>query len=61
MWSTTESRKIRNFYYLSVFELTGCQRLTVKRGIKNVGQLRPACRRGKECGSGYLYPVTSLG
>ena len=37
-WSTTERREIRNFPYPSVFELTGCQRLTVKRGIRNVGQ-----------------------
>ena len=28
MWSTTERREIRNFSYPSVFELTGCQRLT---------------------------------
>ena len=38
MWSTTERREIRNFPYPSVFELTGRQRLTVKRGIKTVGQ-----------------------
>ena len=44
-WSTTERREIRNFPYPSVFELTGCQRLTIKRGIRNVVQLRPACRR----------------
>ena len=36
--STTERREIRNFPYPSVFELTGCQKLTVKRGIRNVGQ-----------------------
>ena len=42
MWSTTERREIRNFPYASVFELAGRQRLTVKRGIRNVGQLRPA-------------------
>ena len=29
---------MRNFSYPSVFELTGRQRLTVKRGIRNVGQ-----------------------
>ena len=40
--STTERREIRNFPYPSVFELTGRQRLTVKRGIRNVGQLRQA-------------------
>ena len=33
MWSTTERREIRNFYYSSVFELVGHQRMTVKRGI----------------------------
>ena len=38
MWSTTERREIRDFPYASVFELTGRQRLTVKRGIRNVGQ-----------------------
>ena len=37
-WSTTERREIRNFPYPSVFELTGRQRLTVKRGMRNVGQ-----------------------
>ena len=37
-WSTTERRKIRNLPYPSVFELTGRQRLTIKRGIRNVGQ-----------------------
>ena len=36
--STTERREIRNFPYPSVFELTGRQRLIVKRGIRNVGQ-----------------------
>ena len=40
--STTERREIRNFPYPSVFELTGCQRLTVKRGIRNVGQFLAA-------------------
>ena len=34
----TERREIRNFPYSSVFELTGPKRLTVKRGIRNVGQ-----------------------
>ena len=58
MWFITEKREMRNFPYPSVFELTGCQRLTVKRGIRNVGQHRPAC---KECRSGYLYSVTSPG
>ena len=38
MWSTTERKEIRNFPYPSVFELTGRQRLTVKRGKRNVGQ-----------------------
>ena len=42
MWSTTERREIRNFPYPSVFELTGHQRLTVKRGIRNVGQFLAA-------------------
>ena len=32
-WSITEKREIRNFYYPSVFELAGRQRMTVKRGI----------------------------
>ena len=41
-WSTTERREIRNFPYPSVFELTGHQRLTVKRGIRNVGQFPAA-------------------
>ena len=41
-WSTTERREIRNFPYPSVFELTGRQRLTVKRGIRNVGQFLAA-------------------
>ena len=35
--STTERIEIRNFPYPFVFELTGRQRLTVKRGIRNVG------------------------
>ena len=39
-WSTTERREIRNFPYLSVFELTGCQTLTVKN--RNVGQFLTA-------------------
>ena len=42
MWSTTEWREIRNFPYPSVFELTGRQRLTVKRGISTVGQFLAA-------------------
>ena len=50
-WSTTERREIRNYYYPSVFELTGHQRLTVKREIRNVGQLRPAVEGRKECRS----------
>ena len=41
-WSTTERREIRNFPYPSVFELTDRQRLTVKRGIRNVGQFLAA-------------------
>ena len=41
-WSTTERREIRNLPYPSVLELTGCQRLTVKRGIRNVGQFLAA-------------------
>ena len=58
---TTVRREIRNFPYPSVFELVCRQRLTVKRGIKNVGQLWPPVEGRKECGSRYLYPVTSLG
>ena len=42
MWSTTERREIRNFPYPSMFELTGRQRLTVKRRIRNVGQFLAA-------------------
>ena len=56
-WSTTERIEIRNVPYLSVFELASHQRLTVKREIRNVGQLEGR----KECGSSYLYPVTSPG
>ena len=41
-WSTTERRETRNFPYPSVFELTGRQRLTVKRGIRNAGQFLAA-------------------
>ena len=33
---------MRNFPYPSMFELTGRQRLTVKRGIRNVGQFLTA-------------------
>ena len=33
-WSTTARREIRNFLYPSVFELTGYQRLTVKKRNK---------------------------
>ena len=51
MWSTTERREIRNFYYPSVFELTGRQRLTIKRGMRNVDQIRPAVEGRKECRS----------
>ena len=50
-WSTTERREIRNFCYPSVLELTGRQGLTVKRGIRNVGQLQPAVEGRKECRS----------
>ena len=41
-WSTTERREIRNFPYPSVFELTGCQRLTVKKRNRNVSQFLAA-------------------
>ena len=41
-WSPTERGEIRNFSYTTVFELTGRQRLTVKRGIMNVGQFLAA-------------------
>ena len=37
-WSTTERREIRNFPYPSVCELTGRQRLTIKKRNRNVGQ-----------------------
>ena len=41
-WSTTERREITKFPYPSVFELPGRQRLTVKKGIRNVGQFLAA-------------------
>ena len=41
-WSTTERREISNFPYLFVFELTGRQRLTVKKRNRNVGQFLAA-------------------
>ena len=41
-WSTTERREIRNFPYPSVFKLTGHQRLTVKREIRNVSKFLAA-------------------
>ena len=41
-WSTTKRREMRNFPYPSVFELTGRQRLIVKRGIRNVGRFLAA-------------------
>ena len=41
-WSTTERREIRNFPYPSVFELTGRERLTVKKRNRNVGQFLAA-------------------
>ena len=37
-WSTTERGEIRNFPYPSVFELTGRQRLIIKKRNRNVGQ-----------------------
>ena len=37
-WSTIEKREKRNFSYPSVFELSGRQRLTVKKRNRNVGQ-----------------------
>ena len=41
-WSTTARREKRNFPYPSVFELTGLQRLTVKKRNRNVGQFLAA-------------------
>ena len=41
-WSTTERREIRNFPNPSMFELTGRQRLTVKKRNRNVGQFLAA-------------------
>ena len=41
-WSTTERREIRHFPYPSVFELTVRQRLTIKIGVRNVGQFLAA-------------------
>ena len=41
-WSTTERREIRNFPYPSVCKLSGCQRLTVKKRNRNVGQFLAA-------------------
>ena len=40
--STTERREIRNFPYPSMFELTGRQRLIVKKRNRNVGQFLAA-------------------
>ena len=41
-WSITERREIRNFPYPTVFELTGRQRLTVKKRNRKVGQFLAA-------------------
>ena len=41
-WSTTERREIRNFPYPSVFELTGHQKLTIKKRNRNIGQFLAA-------------------
>ena len=41
-WSTTARREIRNFPYPSMFELTGRQRLTVKKRNRSVGQFLAA-------------------
>ena len=38
MWSITERREIRNYFYPFVFELAGCQRLTTKKKNSNVGR-----------------------
>ncbi len=46
-WST-ERREIRTFPYPSVFELTGHQRLNIKRGIRNVGQFLAAEVKNKK-------------
>ena len=60
-WSNTEKREIRNFAYLSVFELAGRQRLTVKRGIRNIGQLRPAVKGIRNVGQFLAAEVTNPG
>ncbi len=41
-WSIIERREIRNFPYPSMFELTGHQRLTIKKRNRNVGQFLAA-------------------
>ena len=41
-WSTTARREIRNFPNPSMFELTGRQRLTVKKRNRNEGQFLAA-------------------
>ena len=59
-WSATERREIRNFPYPSVFELTGRQRLTVKRGIRTVGHFLAAevTNRVRMKASRFLHCVT---
>ena len=61
-WSTTERREIRNFPYPSVFKLTGRQRLTIKRGIRNVGKFFAAevTNPGQNESQEILHSVTGL-
>ena len=61
-WSTTERREIRNFPYPSMFELTGHQRLTIKRGIRNIGQFLVAevTNPGQNESQEMLHSVTGL-
>ena len=42
MWSPTERREIKNYYYPSMFKLAGRQRLTAKKRNSNIGQFLTA-------------------
>ena len=49
-------KRNKEFLLPSVFELAGLQRLTVKREIKNVGQLQPAVEGRKNMGQAICTP-----
>ena len=49
-------KRNKEFLLPTVFELAGRQRLTVKREIKNVGQLRPAVEGKKDIGQAICTP-----